>query len=132
MREVIVGMLLALWSSIAAATGERTPFDYSVLTYVWVLSLSAFGGLVNWSRKVKEGHARPFNVAEFVGELVTSAFAGLLTFWLTEAAGMNSMLSAVLIAISGHMGSRTIFRIEQWAEARFKAFAPTGETKAEK
>lgn len=98
---------------------DKDPFDYSVLTYAWVLGVSAFGGFVGFFRKVREGSARPFNVAEFVGEIVTSAFAGLLTFWLCEAADMSKMMSAVFIAVSGHMGSRAIFQIEQWATAKF-------------
>lgn len=95
------------------------PFDYSVLTYLWVMGLSALGGIVSFMGKLKSGAARAFNLTEFIGELFTSGFAGLLTFWLCEAARINPLLSAVLIGISGHMGSRAIFAIEQWATDRF-------------
>ena len=96
-----------------ADTKHRTPFDYEFLTYAWVMGLAAFGGVVNFSRKMREGAVRAFNLTEFIGEIVTSAFAGLLTFWLTEAAEMDKLVSAVLIAVSGHMGSRAIFMIEK-------------------
>ena len=112
---VVVGALAA---GVAWASGERNPFDYSVITYVWVLGVSAFGGFVNFSRKMREGQARAFNVTEFVGELVTSAFAGLLTFWLCESANIDRLIAAVMIAISGHMGSRAIFGLEKWMEVR--------------
>lgn len=111
-------IVLAMASTLATAAGERDPFDYSFWTYVWVLMLSAFGGLVNFSHKLQDGRTTPFRLTEFVGELVTSAFAGLLTFWLCESAGIDKLISAVLIAISGHMGSRAIFRLERWLERR--------------
>lgn len=98
---------------------EKDPSNYSLLTYLWVVGLSAMGGAVNFARKLKAGTARAFNITEFIGELITSGFAGLLTFWLCEAADLNKLLSAVLIGISGHMGSRAIYRIEKWAEEKF-------------
>lgn len=98
---------------------EKDPTTYGLLTYAWVLILSAWGGLVSFLRKRRQGIVRAFNVTEFLGEIVTSAFAGILTFWLCEAAGIAPLITAALVAVSGHMGSRAIFQIEQWAEARF-------------
>ena len=98
---------------------EKDPANYSLLTYAWVFALSMLGGAVNFLNKVRSGAARAFNFTEFAGELATSGFAGLLTFWLCEAGSISPLLSAVLIGISGHMGSRAIFRIEKWAEDKF-------------
>lgn len=98
---------------------EKDPTTYSLLTYFWVMLLSAWGGVVSWLRKRRSGQARPFNFTEFIGELVTSAFAGVITFWLCEYSQIPQLMSAVLIAISGHMGSRAIFQIERWVEAKF-------------
>lgn len=98
---------------------EKDPTNYSWITYTWVMLVAAAGGAVNFQRKMREGAARAFNLTEFIGELFTSAFAGVLTFWLCEWQGIASLLSAVLIAISGHMGSRAIFGIEKWAEKRY-------------
>jgi hypothetical protein len=115
-RLVVLGCALA--AGVAWASGERNPFDYSVITYLWVLAVSALGGLVNFHRKMREGQTRAFNVTEFLGELVTSAFAGLLTFWLCESANIDRLVAAVMIAVSGHMGSRAIFGFEKWMESR--------------
>lgn len=98
---------------------EKDPTTYTWITYAWVMLVSAAGGTVNFARKMREGAVRAFNVTEFVGEMITSAFAGVITFWLCEWSGVSPLLSAVLIAISGHMGSRAIFGIEKWAEGRF-------------
>lgn len=97
---------------------EKDPSNYSLITYAWVLMLSAVGGAVNFAHKLRTGTVRAINLTEFFGELMTSGFAGLLTFWLCEAADINKLISAVLIGISGHMGSRAIFKIEKWAEGQ--------------
>lgn len=98
---------------------EKDPMTYSLLTYAWVAILSAWGGAVNWIRNRRTGRARPFNFMEMIGELITSAFAGVLTFWLCEASGIQPLITAALIGISGHMGSRAINQLELWVESRF-------------
>ena len=101
---------------------EKDPSTYTLLTYLWVTGLAALGGFVNFARKVSRGQARAFNFTELIGELVTSGFAGLLTFWLCEWSGVAPLLSAVLIGISGHMGSRAIFKLEKFAEGKIQEF----------
>src|SRR3989338_594158 len=105
---------------------EKDPTTYSMLTYAWVFVISSWGGVVSFYNKNKVGHARPFNIAELIGEIATSAFVGVLTFWLCEAASIQPLVSAALIAISGHMGSRAIWQFERWAERRLM-----GTTKGE-
>lgn len=98
---------------------EKDPTSYALATYLWVSILSAWGGIVNWMRKRRGEVARPFNFMELVGEIMTSAFAGVLTFWLCEASGIQPLITAALVGISGHMGSRAIYHMETWAETRF-------------
>jgi len=97
----------------------KDPTTYGLLTYLWVGGLSAWGGLISFLRKRRDGYARPWNFVELVGELATSAFAGIITFWLCEAAHIDSLVTAAIVAISRHMGSRALFHVEKWAEARF-------------
>ncbi len=98
---------------------EKDPTTYGLLTYAWVFALSAWGGFVSFWRKLKAGKARPFNIMELVGELFTSAFAGVITFWLCQAAALDGLVTAALVGISGHMGSRAIAQMENWASKRF-------------
>jgi len=105
---------------------EKDPSTYSLLTYLWVIAISSWGGMVSFYRKMRMGYSRPFNVVEMVGEISTSAFVGVLTFWMCEAASINPLISAALIGISGHMGSRAIWQFERWAERRLM-----GTTKGE-
>ena len=89
---------------------EKDPSTYGLITYLWVTGLAAWGGLVNFYRKVKSGETRAFNVVELIGEIAT--------FWLCEAAQFNPLVTAALVGISGHMGSRAIYQLERWAQTR--------------
>lgn len=117
---LVIGLLaiVVLLVTPAQAAEARSPFDYGVLTYIWVLCLSAFGGIVNFSRKLRDARTTPFRLTEFVGEIATSSFAGLLTFWLCESAGIDRLIAACAIAISGHMGSRAVFKLERFLEKK--------------
>jgi predicted CDP-diglyceride synthetase/phosphatidate cytidylyltransferase len=97
---------------------EKDPSNYSVLTYLWVSSLAAWGGVVGYIRKVNREDIPRYSITEFVGEVVTSAFAGMLTFWLCQAAGINGLVTAAMVGISGHMGSRAIYQIENWLQRK--------------
>ncbi len=97
----------------------KSPETYGLLTYAWVIGISAAGGAVAFIRKWKAGHTRAFNVAEFIGECVTSAFAGVMTFYLCEWSNFSHIASAAMVGIAGHMGSRAINNLEVFFEARF-------------
>lgn len=98
---------------------EKDPTSYSLITYGWVFMLAILGGVVNFMRKLQQGHARVFNLIEFVGEIVTSAFAGVLTFWLCEHAQISPLMTAAFVGVAGHMGSRTMFVLEAYLTQRF-------------
>ena len=98
---------------------EKDPTSYSFLTYGWVFGLAILGGVVSFMRKLQDGHTRAFNIVEFIGELVTSAFAGVLTFWMCEHASLSPLVTAAFVGVSGHMGSRAIFLVEGWLAKQF-------------
>ena len=93
------------------------PFDArTVGMYLWVVIIASLGGLASFFRKVQNGQARWVNIAELVGELVISAFAGIITYWLARYAGLNEWLTAAFVGIAGHMGSRAVFMAEKFFE----------------
>lgn len=114
----MIDMLIAT-AAAQTAGALKDPFSYGWTVYAWVIAWSGAGGFVSFYQKMKRGDARAFNIVELVGELVTSAFVGVLTFWLCEANGVPQLLEAVAVSISGHMGTRVIFMIEQWAAKKF-------------
>ena len=73
---------------------------------------------MNFYSKNKKGVSRPWNITEFIGEIATSALSGVVTFYLCEAAQTPQLISAVFIAVSGHMGSRVIFMLENRIERK--------------
>lgn len=99
---------------------DKDPTSYTLITYLWVILISAIGGVVSFMRKIRGDHARPFNITEFVGEVVTSGFVGVITFWLCESAHVNALLSAALIGVSGHMGSRALFMLENLLKKKYE------------
>ncbi len=110
---------------------EKDPFTtYSWVTYAWVLGLSCVAGLSSFLGKVKRGEARATNIVEFIGEIVTAALVGLVTFWLCESANFSHLITAALVAITGHMGTRAMYIAEKTLEKRLRKFS--GETENEK
>lgn len=99
---------------------SKDPTSYSLITYIWVSGLSVAGGLVSYMHKLQLGIRRPFSIIEFIGELVTAGFTGLITFWLCESTGISPLLTAVFVGVSGHMGSRALYVIEKMLESRLK------------
>lgn len=98
---------------------ETTPTDFGLITYAWVWGIAIMGGAVSYYQKVRKGHSK-YSIAEFVGEVVTSAFAGILTFYLCQASGMGQLLTAALVGVSGHMGSRALALLESVLKDKLK------------
>jgi hypothetical protein len=98
---------------------EKDPSNIPLVTYLWVLALSVFSGFASFMRNLRQGRARVFNIVEFVGEIASSALAGLITFWLCQESGVSPLMTAVFVAISGHMGSKALALLEDWMERRF-------------
>lgn len=108
------------------------PFDDGLWpTYLAVLVISMLGGIASFLRKVRAGHARPWNIPEFIGELTTSALVGLITFWLCQSANIDGWMSAALIGITSHMGTRAMFLFEVLLERKANSVLSVPDRQAE-
>lgn len=90
---------------------EKDPTSYAALTYLWVGLLAMGGGLVAFIRRLnKQKTPQPLGVVfmKLMGELIISGFAGVVTFYLCEHMGVAPLLTAVFVAISGHLGGNAI------------------------
>lgn len=110
----------------AADTAQviKDPLNYPLRQYGFMLGTALLGGLVSWYAKVRKGDIQAASITQLIGELCTSAFAGLLTFWGCEAAGMSPLYTAALVGIAGHMGTRAIAWAEETAKRRFGGNEP--------
>lgn len=88
---------------------DKDPTSYSLLTYAWIITLSATGGIIGYLKKSKA-----FSILEFTTEVLTAAFVGIITFWLCEQALIDPLTTAALVGVSGHMGSRALFMLEKF------------------
>ena len=79
--------------------------------YFTTVFLSIWGSVVNHIQTIRNDKEK-FQPKELILDLIVSTFAGLLTFFFCKGAGVSETMSAVLIAISGHMGTRAIAGFE--------------------
>lgn len=124
MKSILYTLALYL-HALPANAADKDPLDYSLRQYGAVLAVAILGGLVSFYAKVKAGHVSALNLMHLIGELATSAFAGLLAFWFAEAAGLPQLLTICMVGISGHMGARAIALVEEWAQRRWSSGPPT-------
>lgn len=81
------------------------------MPYLTTFFLSTWGGVVNHITTIRSKKTK-FQWRELAFDLIVSTFAGLITFYFCRSSGISETMSAVLIAISGHMGARAIAGFE--------------------
>lgn len=112
--------VLLLWASTNATSAEavasKDPLNYPLKQYLFILSISLLGGLVGWYSKVRKGQLQATNLMALIGELCTSALSGLLAFYVCEYLNFAPVLTAAIVGVAGHMGTRAI----NWAEETLK------------
>ena len=97
---------------------EKDPTHWTIGTWVIALIMAFGGGAVNWWSKVRDGHARPFNVIELIGELTTSGFVGVGAYMLLDGLGHPASLCAAGSGIAGHMATRLLYVVEKVIERK--------------
>ena len=96
------------------------------LTWIWILGLSAWGGAVSYFHHMDK-HGLPFSLMRLAMDVFTSAFVGVLTYLLCHEAGISDGVTAAMVGISGHMGTRALFVLERKYEQFFAAAIPATE-----
>lgn len=86
----------------------KSPLSYDASVYLYVLGISALAGIVNYIGKINQGRSKLFCIWELIGEVITSVFVGIMTFYICEAAKIDQLYSAALIGLTSHMGTRAI------------------------
>lgn len=99
---------------------HKDPTSWDVYNWIFVISVSCAGGLVSFITKLRNGHARAFNIIEFIGEIFTSGFVGLMVFMFLQSMGYPEGVCSAAAGVSGHMATRLLFLIEKMIERRFE------------
>ncbi len=80
----------------------------------WVSILSLFGGLSSYIRKVRDGKIERFSIAELVGDIFISFFLGVVTYLICHGSGVDEYITAGLVGISSHLGTRGLIMLEDF------------------
>lgn len=100
---------IAAW----AEANLKSPLSYTLREYGVILGIALLGGFAGWFRRVKRGDVEALNFAALVGELMISAFAGLLAFWVCEYFQLSPLLTAAAAGMAGHAGGTGIAWMER-------------------
>jgi hypothetical protein len=119
MRRSAIASLVLTLSAAAHAAGTRDPLELPLRQYGAMLAAALLGGFVSWIGRVRAGQAA-VTAFSFVGEMCTSAFAGLLCFWTFEAWGIDRLYTIAAVGVAGHMGTRAIVLAERRLQAVLK------------
>jgi hypothetical protein len=96
-----------------------------VLPWIWLVLITLLGGVASFVRKMRESHVRVWNFTEFVGEIVISGLAGLITANICQWQDFPMPLTYALTGIGAHMGSRALFKAEALFDTKFPSAKDT-------
>ena len=121
MAQHVYALIIALHlagPALAQDAAHKNPLSYSLRDYGVILAIAMLGGFVRWYNAVRRGESAAYDLRILVGELFTSAFIGILTFWACEAFDVQPLVTAALAGMAGHAGVSGLL----WAERIMKRF----------
>ena len=89
----------------------KEPSNYSLVTYLWVFLMSFLGGTVNHFVKYQNGGK--MSLVGWMIDVVISGFVGVVTFFFCEYAGFPQILTAAIIGVTSHQGTRGLVLISK-------------------
>lgn len=82
--------------------------DYGWVTYLWVIGVSLWGGVVSFFEKKDQ----PFSWVRLFAHLSSSSFAGLMTFYICQYGHVPEPLMGVFCGVAAHMGTPALLRMK--------------------
>lgn len=84
---------------------------------MWFIFLACLGGGVRYIQGVRTGE-ESFKWLNLTAELFISGFVGLVTMYVCIEMNFSQPVTAILVAISGHMGGKAITVIKDFVLKR--------------
>lgn len=94
---------------------DKSPENYTLVTYLWLIFLSTFGGLIKFLRRVKGDRTG----WRFTLDILIAAFCGIVAFFLCEGLGADRMTSHAISGIAGNLGSQSLDVFKQMFKELF-------------
>lgn len=77
-------------------------------TYLWVMAVSVWGGLVSFFEKKGE----PFSWGRLAAHLLSSSFAGMMTYYVCDYGNVPGPLIGVFCGVAAHMGTPALLKLK--------------------
>lgn len=87
-------------------------------SYLCLVCFAIWGGAISYFNRVNKGTIK-FTFIRFFIELSTSAFVGIITALICSSIGLNYTMTAAMVGVSGHMGTRALSVLEKRYEDYF-------------
>lgn len=78
------------------------------LTYLWVIGVSLWGGIVSFCEKKDE----VFSWGRLIAHLSSASFAGVMTFYACQYGNIPDPLIGVFCGISAHLGTPALLKLK--------------------
>jgi hypothetical protein len=105
---MIVASLVTMISPAIAWAQSRDPLGYPLRQYGVVLFMTLLGGFAGWYNKVRKGDLPTGSLFALIGEMATSALAGLGSFFVCDYFAVPIGITAAAAGLCGYMGGRAI------------------------
>lgn len=97
---------------------EKPPqINSDLLTYLWVLGVSIWGGCVSFfdgraEREKETGIPEKFSWQALAVKILSAAFAGLITMYLCQASNLPTAATGAIVGISAHLGTPALMKLK--------------------
>lgn len=91
---------------------EKDPTTYDLAAHALAIAIALWGGLISYARSIIGGR-RAFSWLDMTIELLSSAFAGLLAYWVALGAGLDGYIAGAVAGVAGHAGTSSLYLLRR-------------------
>lgn len=88
--------------------GKEQFLDSGWFSYLWVMGISLWGGVVSFFEKKGD----PFTWGRLIAHLSSASFAGLMTFYICQYSNVPEPLTGAFCGVAAHLGTPALLRLK--------------------